>query len=195
MKRQRTFSDVATWAKLAGLIEPFYFLGVRGRPPKGIEIMLRMYFLSVWYNLADEAVEEAVYDSYAMRKFMGIDFLEEDVSEATTLLRFRHLLEEKGLQEKMLEEVNKIYGRERGNDAGRDDSGRYDHRGALFEEEQREKPGSGDALDEEREPVAFWDESAYWCRRGERDGTQRGSDCGKCCAVRGEELLEIKKPY
>jgi IS5 family transposase len=99
---------VVPWAVLIAVITPFYFSGKRGRPAKGIEIMLRMYFLSIWYNLADEAVEDAIYDSYAMRKFMKIDFLEEDAPDATTLLHFRHMLEEKGLQEKILEEVNKL---------------------------------------------------------------------------------------
>ena len=48
--------------------------GKRGRPPKGIEKMLRMYLLQCWFNLSDEGVEDAIYDSYAMRKFVGIDF-------------------------------------------------------------------------------------------------------------------------
>jgi IS5 family transposase len=73
-----------------------------------VEAMLRMYFLSIWYNLADEAPEEAIYDSYAMRKFMKLNFLEKNVPDATTLLRFRYLLEEHGPQEKILEAVNKL---------------------------------------------------------------------------------------
>jgi IS5 family transposase len=57
-------------------IEPFYpKSGGPGRPPRGIEPMLRMYFLQVWFNLADEALEETIYDSYAMRKFMRLDYL------------------------------------------------------------------------------------------------------------------------
>ena len=58
--------------------------------------MLRMYLLQCWFNLSDEGVEDAIYDSYAMRRFMGINFLEQDVPDATTLLHFRHLMEEKG---------------------------------------------------------------------------------------------------
>ncbi|MDR2796079.1 MAG: transposase [Spirochaetaceae bacterium] len=59
-------------------------------------------------RLADEALEEHIYDSYAMRKFMGLDFSEEGVPDATTLLNFRHLLAEKGLQKKIFEVVNEL---------------------------------------------------------------------------------------
>ncbi|MDR1095634.1 MAG: transposase, partial [Spirochaetaceae bacterium] len=59
------------WQTPAALVEPRYYPGARGRPPAGIEAMLRMYFLSIWCNLADEAPEEAICDSCAMRKFMG----------------------------------------------------------------------------------------------------------------------------
>jgi IS5 family transposase len=62
--------------RLEEKIRPHYFAGKRGRPPKGIHLMLRMYLPRVWFNLADEAVEEQIYDSYAMRRFMGIDFSE-----------------------------------------------------------------------------------------------------------------------
>ena len=58
--------------------------------------MLRMYLLQVWFSLADEAVEEQIYDSYAMKKFMGLDFTKEGAPDATTLLDFRHLLEKHG---------------------------------------------------------------------------------------------------
>jgi IS5 family transposase len=70
--------------------------------------MLGMYFLSIWYNLADEAVAEAVYGSCAARKFMKLNFLEGNVPDAAALLRFRHLLEEHGPREKILEAVNRL---------------------------------------------------------------------------------------
>ena len=78
-------------------MEPYYFNGKRGRLPMGIAKMLRMYLLQIWFSLSDEGVENAIYDSYAMRKFMGIDFMEEQVPDATTLLNFHHLKEESGL--------------------------------------------------------------------------------------------------
>ena len=55
--------------------------------------MLRMYLLQAWFSLSDEGVEDAIYDSYAMRRFLGLDFTVEQVPDATTLLHVRHLLE------------------------------------------------------------------------------------------------------
>ena len=75
-------------------VRPYYPNGKRGRPTKEIEKMLRMYLLQIWFNLSDGGVEDAIYDSYAFRKFMNIDFMEEQAPDATTLLKFRHLLEE-----------------------------------------------------------------------------------------------------
>src|SRR5215831_10179132 len=64
---------VVPWSALCGLIEPFYPKPGNGRPPIGIERMLRIYFLQQWFNLSDPAVEEALYDSLAMRRFVSID--------------------------------------------------------------------------------------------------------------------------
>jgi len=88
---------VVPWGRLVALIEPHYPSGKRGRPPVGIERMLRLYFLAQWYALADEALEDAIYDSQALRNFAGIDLGSEAVPDATTLLHFRHLLEAHGL--------------------------------------------------------------------------------------------------
>jgi transposase, IS5 family len=68
-----------------------------GRPPIGVERMLRMYFLQHWFNLSDPAVEEALYDSPTMRTFVGIDLGREPVPDETTVCKFRHLLEQHGL--------------------------------------------------------------------------------------------------
>jgi IS5 family transposase len=97
------------WAVWVGVIEPFYYDGARGRRPKGLETMLRMYLLQVWFSLSDEGVEDAVYDSYAMRRFMRIDFAVEQVPDATTLLHFRHLLERHGLGERLFASQNQIF--------------------------------------------------------------------------------------
>ena len=84
---------VVPWPALCKLIEPFYPKPGNGRPPIGIERMLRVYFLQQWFNLSDPAVEEALYDSQAMRVFVGIDLGREPVPDETTVCRFRHLLE------------------------------------------------------------------------------------------------------
>ena len=75
-RRERFLAEmekVVPWKELQGLIEPYYPKGERGRPPIGIERMLRIYFLAQWYGLADEALEDAIYDSQAMRNFVGVD--------------------------------------------------------------------------------------------------------------------------
>ena len=97
---------VVPWARLVELILPHYPKGKRGRPPIGIEKMLRVYFLQQWYGLADEALEDTIYDSQAMRGFAGIDLGHSGVPDATTLLNFRHLLEAHALTRRILEEVN-----------------------------------------------------------------------------------------
>ncbi len=97
------------WVRWVGLIEPFYFDGKKGRKPKPLETMLRMYLLQAWFSLSDEGVEDAIYDSYAMRAFMGLDFGTEQVPDATTLLHFRHLLEKHQLGEKLLASQNEIF--------------------------------------------------------------------------------------
>src|SRR5271165_1962135 len=108
-RRERFLSDmerVMPWARLVRVIEPHYPKGERGRPPIGIERMLRIYFLQQWYALADEALEDAIIDSMAMRNFAGIDLSVEAVPDATTLLHFRHLLEAHDLTKAIFEEVN-----------------------------------------------------------------------------------------
>ena len=98
--------QVVPWKKLCALIEPHYPKTGNGRPPVGVERMLRMYFLQQWFNLSDPAVEEALYDSVVMREFVGIDLGREPVPDETTICKFRHLLEEHGLGGEMLETVN-----------------------------------------------------------------------------------------
>lgn len=99
---------VVPWARLTRVIAPFYPTGKRGRPPIGLERMLRVYFLQQWFGLADEAVEDALYDSLAMRIFTGIDLSSDVVPDATTLLRFRRLLEDHDLTKALFVEVNAL---------------------------------------------------------------------------------------
>ena len=93
------------WEKWVAAIEPYYPQGLRGRPPVGLEKMLRMYLLQEWFHLSAAAVEETIYDSYAMHTFMGVDFLESGVPDASTLLKFRRMLERKGLHQQFWVEL------------------------------------------------------------------------------------------
>src|SRR5260370_37964754 len=96
---------VVPWSELCGLIEPVYAKAGNGRPPVGAERMLRIYFLQQWFNLSDPGVEEALYDSAGMRQFVGIDLGREPVPDETTVCKFRHLLEEHELGERLFERV------------------------------------------------------------------------------------------
>jgi IS5 family transposase len=98
--------EIIPWASLLAVIEPFYPKGERGRPPIGLERMLRMYFLQQWYGLADEALEDAIYDSQAMRGFARIDLAADGVPDATTLLKFRRLLETNDLCKGLFTAIN-----------------------------------------------------------------------------------------
>jgi IS5 family transposase len=98
--------QVVPWRKLCALVEPHYPQAGQGRPPVGVERMLRMYFLQQWFNLSDPAVEEALYDSMVLRQFVGIDLGREPVPDETTVCKFRHLLEKHNLGEQILGTVN-----------------------------------------------------------------------------------------
>ena len=104
---------VVPWSQLCALIEPHYPKAGNGRPPVGVERMLRIYFLQQWFNLSDPGVEEALYDSVVMRGFAGIDLGREPVPDETTVCKFRHLLEQHNLSGEMLEAVN-LYLQSRG---------------------------------------------------------------------------------
>ena len=98
---------VVPWSALCKLIEPFYPKPGNGRRPIGVERMLRIYLLQQWFNLSDPAVEEALYDSLAMRRFVGVDLGREAVPDETTVCRFRHLLEEHNLGRRLFDEVQR----------------------------------------------------------------------------------------
>jgi IS5 family transposase len=96
---------VVPWRELCARIEPVYPKAGNGRPPIGVERMLRMYFLQHWFNLSDPAVEEALYDSPTLRAFVGIDLGREPVPDETTVCKFRHLLEAHGLGQALFDTV------------------------------------------------------------------------------------------
>ncbi len=104
---------IIPWAELESLIEPHYPKEGNGRPPVGLGIMLRIYFLQHWFNLSDPAAEEALYDSPALRGFAGVDLGRAAAPDETTILNFRHLLERHDLCGAMLDAVN-LYLEDRG---------------------------------------------------------------------------------
>lgn len=103
----REMEAIIPWGEWVAKIAPHYPAGKRGRPPRGIEVMLRMYLLQIWFSLSDEGLEDAIYDIYAFQRFLGINFMEEQVPDATTLLKFRHLLEKHNICEALFKDIVK----------------------------------------------------------------------------------------
>ena len=106
--RRREFLELmdssVPWEEWLALIRPFYYAdgeGKRGRPPVALELILRMYLLQVWFTLSDEGVEDEIYENAAMAWFAGVNVASDRAPDATTLLHFRHLLEDNGLAEAM----------------------------------------------------------------------------------------------
>jgi transposase, IS5 family len=101
--------QVVPWARLEALIEPKYpSAGRVGRQPIGLARMLRMYCIQQWFSLSDEGVEDAIYDSQSIREFVGIDLARESAPDATTLLKFRRLLEDHGLTARLFDDINAL---------------------------------------------------------------------------------------
>lgn len=135
-------NEIIPWDEWVEFVRPYYPSGKRGRPTMGIEKMLRMYLLQVWFNLSDEGVEDAIYDSYAFRKFMGVDFVEEQVPDATTLLKFRHLLEENHLGEEFFKAINRVM----------DATGHIMHGGTIVDATIISAPSSTKNAEKKRDP-------------------------------------------
>ena len=108
-RRDKFLADmeqVVPWGRLVERLRPLYPKGERGRPPTGLERMLRIHFLQQWYGLADEAMEDGLYDSQALRGFAGIDLTVAAVPDATTIMNFRHWLENHELSQALFAEVS-----------------------------------------------------------------------------------------
>ena len=128
------------WAQFCALIEPHYPKAGNGRPPVGLERMLRMYLLANWFNLSDEACEDALYDIAAFRDFCRIDLGRERAPDATTLLNFRHLLEKHQLGAALFAKMGELL-LANGDEALRGyHRGRHAHHGAAVDQESRAKP-------------------------------------------------------
>src|SRR5438445_4198712 len=108
-KRERFLEEmeqVVPWAELEALVEPHYPKGENGRPPVGLSIMLRVYFLQQWFNLSDPGAEDALYESPVLRHFVGIDLGRAPAPDESTILQFRHMLEKHELGGALLHAVN-----------------------------------------------------------------------------------------
>lgn len=110
--RKREFLDemnrVVPWSDLIALIEPHYAKGKTGRPPMGLDVMLRVHLLQQWFGLSDPAMEEALHDIPLYREFAGLEGPMRRLPDESTILRFRHLLEEHKLGDVILATVNVI---------------------------------------------------------------------------------------
>src|ERR1700755_2628393 len=101
-------NQIIPWKMLIELIEPYYPKAGRGRQPLGLEKMLRIYLLQIWFDLSDPQAEDAIYDSESMRRFAGVELSDDVVPDETTILRFRHLLENHKLTEAIFERINGV---------------------------------------------------------------------------------------
>ena len=134
---------IIPWAELAAVIEPFYPKGKGAcRPPIGIERMLRIHFVQHWFNLSDPGVEEALYDSRALRRFVGIDLGREPVPDETTICKFRHLLERHDLGSRLFVLIGEYL----------DENGLKVNRGTIVDATIINAPSSTKNKKKERDP-------------------------------------------
>ena len=152
---------VIPWTRLLALIEPHYPKAGQGRQPLGLEKMLRIYFLQQWFNLSDPQAEDAIYDSESMRRFARVELGDDVVPDESTILRFRHLLEQHGLTKEHLRRDCGPARRAaavaaRGNHRGCDH-----HRGAEFDQERERNARPRDEADPQGPQLALRDEVAH----------------------------------
>jgi IS5 family transposase len=145
--RKELFLDemerIIPWIELTQALEPYYPNPTGpGRRPKGLERMLRIYFMQHWFNLSDPGMEEALYDSRVMRDFAGIDLGEEPAPDESTILKFRHLLESKNMGAELLRLVN-VY---------LDENGLKVSRGTIVDASIINAPSSTKNCDKARDP-------------------------------------------
>ena len=148
--------EIIPWEEWVSLVVPRYPNGKRGRPPIEIETVLWMYLLQCWFSLSDKGAEDAIYDSCAMRKFMGINFFGQDVLDATTLLHFRHLLEDKGIGRLFFDAVRR----------GLEGADRMMRGDTLVGATLISAPGSTKKRGEKRDPKMYSVEEGNQCHLG-----------------------------
>ena len=144
-RRERFLAEmdaVMPWARLMALIAPHYPSDGLGRPRKDLELMLRVYFLQQWFNLSDPQAEESLYDSESMRRFAGIELGETAVPDESTILRFRHLLEQHQLTRAIFEQVRALL----------EERNLYLKSGTIVDATIISAPSSTKNADEQRDP-------------------------------------------
>ena len=182
MQRQLTFSEIEhsnlkrktkreqflekmensiPWKKLCEIVEPFYYKNKVGRKPQNLEKIIRMYLLQIWYSLSDEGLEDSIYDSIAMQRFMGLDFCKEGVPDATTLLKFRRIIEDNKLGEKIFNTIKELL----------ENEGKIIHGGTIVDatiieaatstKNKSKKKRRTNAFNQKRKSVVLWSESPY----------------------------------
>jgi len=123
-------------------IRPYYAVKGNGRPPIDLEIMVRMYLVSQWYDLSDELTEDNIYNNVALRNFVGIDLSERDVPDSTTLCKFRQLLEDNNITKNVFENLNKHY----------EESGKLFKKGSIVDATIISAPDTTHNKDNKRDP-------------------------------------------
>ena len=138
----KEMDNIIPWEDWVEVIKPYYYTNKKGRKAKDIETMLRMYLLQNWFNLSDVGVEDAIYDSYSMRSFVQIDFIEEQVPDATTLLHFRHIIEKHHIGQQLFEDIK----------ARLENAGLIMHGGTIMDASIIEAPSSTKNKEGKRDP-------------------------------------------
>ena len=134
--------SIIPWDEIVTMIEPYYYKNTRGRKAIPIETMFRMFLLQRWYSLSDEALEDAIYDSYAMRKFMHLNFMEESVPDATTLCKFRKIIVDNRIDKLFFDSIKKFM----------DDHGHIMHGGTIVDATIIDAPKSTKNQEQQRDP-------------------------------------------
>ena len=171
--RKELFLDdmeqIIPWQELCGAIEPYYPKPeAAGRRPVGIERMLRIHFLQHWFDLSDPGAEEALYDSRAMRSFVGIDLGREPVPDESTILNFRHLMERHNLGDELFRLVN-VYLEENGIKVAR---------GTIVDASIINAPSSTKNKDKKRDP------DMHQTRKGKQWCVSRTQASGLWCCTK-----------
>jgi len=145
LRREKFLNEMDTiipWKSLLSVIEPHYRHKDTGRKKKELRMMLKIYFLQQWFDLSDPEAEQEIYDRNSFRKFLDIDLLSDAVPDETTILNFRHLLEEYKLQKTFLEVVNKIL----------EEKGFFMKKGTIVDATLIAAPSSTKNKDKKRDP-------------------------------------------